>query len=152
MVDRPGVKTIEWIDGRVTIIDQTRLPEEHVTLPFEDYYPLIEALKTLRIRGAPAIGIAAAFGVALSMNASTAAKYDEFKKEFETISSELSIGTPLLVSVESVLVNFATATFFKRIPNTGKLSFILSKLYRPFSVFTYRLPTNQIRIMNPIPT
>ena len=83
MTDGPGIKTIEWIDGSVRIIDQTRLPDELVTLTFTEYLPLIEAIGNLRIRGAPAIGIAAAFGVVLAMKASSAVTHGDFLTEFE---------------------------------------------------------------------
>jgi len=60
------VKTIGWIDGKVRIIDQTLLPEKRIFLDIDDVAVLGEAIQTLRVRGAPAIGIAAAMGVALA--------------------------------------------------------------------------------------
>jgi len=60
------VKTIEWIDGKIRIIDQTKLPEELVYLDIDDVEVLGEAIRKLRIRGAPAIGITGAMGVALA--------------------------------------------------------------------------------------
>ena len=60
------VKTIEWVDGKVRIIDQTKLPERLVTLDIADVETLGEAIRSLRVRGAPAIGIAGAMGVALA--------------------------------------------------------------------------------------
>jgi len=59
-------ETIEWKDGKIKIIDQTLLPETVRYLYIERLDDLIEAIMSLRIRGAPAIGIAAAMGVALS--------------------------------------------------------------------------------------
>lgn len=98
-----GIKTIEWVDGKVSIIDQTRLPEELVYITFEDYRPLIEAIKDLRIRGAPAIGIAAAFGVALGMRASSVTRYQEFQKEFDKISEEFLQTRPTGVNLSKAL-------------------------------------------------
>lgn len=60
------VKTIEWVDGRIRIIDQTQLPEKLAYLDIRDIRVLGEAIQKLRIRGAPAIGIAGAMGVALA--------------------------------------------------------------------------------------
>ncbi len=60
------VRTIEWISSGIRIIDQTRLPDSLVYLNIKDIPTLCEAIRTLRIRGAPAIGIAAAMGAALS--------------------------------------------------------------------------------------
>lgn len=59
------VTTIEWREDRVRMIDQTQLPGELVHLDIEDVAVLGEAIQSLRVRGAPAIGIAGAFGILL---------------------------------------------------------------------------------------
>lgn len=61
------VTTIEWRDDKVRMIDQTRLPEELIYLEIDDIRVLAEAIKSLRVRGAPAIGIAGAFGMILGI-------------------------------------------------------------------------------------
>lgn len=61
------IPSIEWLDeGKIKMIDQTRLPEELVWLTFEDYRELATSIKVMNIRGAPAIGVAAAMGMALA--------------------------------------------------------------------------------------
>jgi len=62
-----NLRSIEWKDGKVRIIDQTKLPHEFVALDIYDYEDLISAINNLSIRGAPALGVAAAFGVVLSV-------------------------------------------------------------------------------------
>jgi len=57
--------TIEWRENKVVMIDQRRLPSEEVYLECRDYESVAEAIEKMIIRGAPAIGVAAAFGVAL---------------------------------------------------------------------------------------
>ncbi len=59
--------SIAWHNGKVRILDQTRLPEELVMLEISDHHGVIRAIQGMSIRGAPAIGIAAAFGVVLSV-------------------------------------------------------------------------------------
>ena len=59
------VTTIEWVDDHIRMVDQTRLPTEFVRLEIKEIDILAEAIKSLRVRGAPAIGIAGAFGVLL---------------------------------------------------------------------------------------
>jgi methylthioribose-1-phosphate isomerase len=59
----PRLKTIEWKDGSARIVDQTRLPTELVYLDIKTTEEMYDAIKVLKVRGAPAIGIAAAFGV-----------------------------------------------------------------------------------------
>ena len=56
---------IEWLGDRVRIIDQTRLPEEEVYLELGNYLDIASAIKELKIRGAPAIGVAGAYAVAM---------------------------------------------------------------------------------------
>jgi methylthioribose-1-phosphate isomerase len=56
---------LEWLGDRIRIIDQTRLPLEEIYLELKDYRNVASAIKELRIRGAPAIGIAGAYAVAL---------------------------------------------------------------------------------------
>ncbi|MCH8301004.1 MAG: S-methyl-5-thioribose-1-phosphate isomerase, partial [Candidatus Marinimicrobia bacterium] len=58
--------TIEWKDDRVFMIDQTLLPGELKILEITDHKIIAEAIKSLRIRGAPAIGIAGAYGLVLA--------------------------------------------------------------------------------------
>lgn len=57
------VKTIEWVDSTLRIIDQTKLPTELAYLDCRDVETVAEAIESLRVRGAPAIGVAAAYGV-----------------------------------------------------------------------------------------
>ena len=60
------MRTIDWVDGRIVAIDQTRLPGELVTIRIDTVSELIDALKRLSIRGSSAIGVAGALGVALA--------------------------------------------------------------------------------------
>ena len=61
-------RTVDWVDGAVELIDQPRLPDELVVLRVEDVPTLVDAIKRLAVRGAPAIGVAGAFGVVLARN------------------------------------------------------------------------------------
>ncbi|HSR57548.1 MAG TPA: hypothetical protein VLL57_05135, partial [Candidatus Binataceae bacterium] len=62
-----AVKTIEWRDDSVRMIDQRFLPAREVVRTYRDYRGVAEAIRTMVIRGAPAIGVAAAMGVALGI-------------------------------------------------------------------------------------
>lgn len=63
-----AVKTIEWRANRVRMIDQRLLPNREIVRVYHDYRGVAEAIRTMVIRGAPAIGVAAAMGVALGLN------------------------------------------------------------------------------------
>jgi methylthioribose-1-phosphate isomerase len=69
------VRTIDWADGSIRIIDQTRLPAEEVALSLVTVEELAEAITSLRVRGAPALGVAGGLGIALA--ALRAQKQDE---------------------------------------------------------------------------
>jgi methylthioribose-1-phosphate isomerase len=59
------MRTIDWVDGRIRLIDQTHLPDELVVLEVGELDDLIDAIRRLAVRGAPALGVAGAMGVAL---------------------------------------------------------------------------------------
>ena len=60
------MRTIDWVDDAVQLIDQTRLPDEVRMLRLTEVDPLVDAIRSLAVRGAPALGVAGAFGVALA--------------------------------------------------------------------------------------
>ena len=61
------IETIQWTNSGVVMIDQTRLPREETYVTCTDYNQVAEAIRSMVIRGAPAIGVAAAMGIALGM-------------------------------------------------------------------------------------
>src|ERR1700683_5487861 len=71
------IETIQWTDSGVVMIDQTRLPREEVYVTCTDNIQVAYAIRTMVIRGAPAIGVAAAMGIALGMQqAESAGQFD----------------------------------------------------------------------------
>ena len=90
------VKTIEWTGDTVVMIDQTKLPAEEVYFTCRDYQQVAEGIRSMVIRGAPAIGVAAAMGVALGVKHASAANLD---KEMETICSTLAATRPTAVNL-----------------------------------------------------
>jgi methylthioribose-1-phosphate isomerase len=85
---------IEWLGGSVRLIDQTRLPHEEVYLDFDDYRGVAAAIKDLKIRGAPAIGIAAAYAVALGALRITASEKSAFLKELAAVIDAMAATRP----------------------------------------------------------
>ena len=92
-------KTIEWTDEGVRILDQTRLPVEEIYFTCRTYQDVAHAIRSMVIRGAPAIGVAAAMGVALGVNNSSAATVRELRSEFESIIEEISTTRPTAVNL-----------------------------------------------------
>jgi methylthioribose-1-phosphate isomerase len=83
------MRTIEWDDGVVKMIDQRRLPQGVVVVEFNDYREVARAIQEMYIRGAPAIGAAAAFGLALGARQSQAANREQLLADLEKVASVL---------------------------------------------------------------
>ncbi len=92
-------KTLEWTGDGVRMIDQTRLPAEETYITCKDYGEVAEAIRSMIIRGAPAIGVAAAMGVALGVKNSAARTVPELKTEFDAICDAITRTRPTAVNL-----------------------------------------------------
>ena len=92
-------KTIEWTEDGVRMIDQTKLPTSEVYVTCRTYQEVADAIRTMVIRGAPAIGVAAAMGVALGVNQSRASSVAELRAEFDKIGETISKTRPTAVNL-----------------------------------------------------
>lgn len=79
--------SLKFLDEKIVFIDQTRLPFEEIYVETDSYERIAEAIERLEIRGAPLIGIAAAYAVALSIKSSSSDKERDFLKAFQRLSS-----------------------------------------------------------------
>ena len=93
------ISPIEWHQGAVRLLDQTRLPLETVWINCPDHQTVARGIKELWIRGAPAIGIAAAMGAALGAQSITASSYDEFVRQMKPIFDTLAATRPTAVNL-----------------------------------------------------
>jgi methylthioribose-1-phosphate isomerase len=91
-----AVKTIEWKNERVVMLDQRLLPHKEIYRVYRDYQGVAEAIRSMVIRGAPAIGVAAAMGVALG---ALKAPVKTFDREFEKIIAVLGKTRPTAVNL-----------------------------------------------------
>lgn len=92
-------KTIEWVNDKVVMIDQRLLPHEEVYNEYDSYEGVAEAIRDMVVRGAPAIGVAAAMGIALGVRSSQANKMDDFEKEFHEICDFIGKTRPTAVNL-----------------------------------------------------
>ncbi len=92
-------KTIEYVDGLVRMIDQTRLPNEKTYVDCRSIEDVEEAIRTMIIRGAPAIGVAAAMGVSLGADSIHLNSFDPFYAELETLCDQLALSRPTAVNL-----------------------------------------------------
>lgn len=93
------VPTVEWKNGAVRLLDQSRLPGSVEFLDCHDYQTVAEAIRTLKVRGAPAIGVTAAMGVALGAQVVRAMEYPSFAQAVLTICDELATTRPTAVNL-----------------------------------------------------
>ena len=92
-------KTIEWKDNKVIMIDQTKLPNEEVYLECQTYEDVADAIKRMVIRGAPAIGVAAAMGIALGAIMIETSDRDRFLGEVNKITDVILATRPTAVNL-----------------------------------------------------
>lgn len=91
------LRAIEWKGRSLRFLDQTRLPREEVYVETEDYRDVVEAIKMLRVRGAPLIGVAAAYG--LCLGALEGLKSEDFFSFLEQVDTELRATRPTAVNL-----------------------------------------------------
>lgn len=92
-------KTLEWADNYLRILDQTRLPEEAVYLDCDTVDKIAAAIKDLKVRGAPAIGIAAAFGVVVGMRNQSFQSWKEYEDRLSHVISTLGGTRPTAINL-----------------------------------------------------
>jgi len=83
------MKTIEWLGNKLRVIDQTRLPQAEVYLELKRYQDVAAAIREMRIRGAPAIGVAAAYGMVLGAMDINARSRENFLEKLKPVSRVL---------------------------------------------------------------
>ena len=93
------VPTIEWKDGIVRMLDQTRLPLEVTFFDCRTYHDVAKGIKDLIIRGAPAIGVAAAMGVALGAQEINTKNFKNFYDELEKVCNHIGSTRPTAVNL-----------------------------------------------------
>ena len=93
------LKTIEWKNNSVIMIDQTKLPNSLEYVTYTDYNQVADAIRTLVVRGAPAIGVSGAFGLALAALQSNAKEKDQLIQDLETAKKILFETRPTAVNL-----------------------------------------------------
>ena len=99
MIDS-SIRTVEWKDNKVVMIDQTKLPNHLVFVTFDDYNQVADAIRTLVVRGAPAIGVSGAFGLALAGLQSNAITKDQLILDLEKARKILYDTRPTAVNLK----------------------------------------------------
>lgn len=95
-----SLRTVEWKDNKVIMIDQTKLPNQLVFVTYDDYNQVADAIRTLVVRGAPAIGVSGAFGLALASLQSKATTKDALLADLEKARKILFETRPTAVNLK----------------------------------------------------
>ena len=150
-------KTIEWLDGKLRILDQSRLPREQIFADLDNYHDVVLAIKEMKVRGAPAIGIVAAYGIALGAAGIKTTNKDDFLAQLNQIMQAFATSRPTAVNlfqaiskmkkaaegdsvteVRKSLINEARRIHQEEISATEKLSRLGARLIRDgFTVLTH---------------
>jgi len=93
------IQTLEWTDSGVRFIDQTKLPMEEVYVTCKTYVEVADVIRNMVVRGAPAIGVSAAMGIALGVKNSKAENVAALKKDFEQICDVIGKTRPTAVNL-----------------------------------------------------
>lgn len=119
------VKTIDWVDGKVVMLDQSKLPVEVVNIECENYLTVAEGIRKLWIRGAPAIGIAASMGIALAAQDIKAGSYEVFLNKLEPVFQTLLATRPTAVNIKWAVERFRAFLDRNRDENIERLKLLL---------------------------
>ena len=94
-----AVEAVEWLDNKLRILDQRKLPWEQSFVDLTNYHDVALAIKDMMVRGAPAIGITAAYGIALGAQSVKAANREEFLIQFNKVAQVFSATRPTAVNL-----------------------------------------------------
>jgi methylthioribose-1-phosphate isomerase len=97
--DAGGIRPIKYNDGVLSLIDQRLLPTEEIWLEYTDYQEVAEAIRSMVVRGAPAIGVTAAYGALFGARAIETESYADFVKEFDQVCELLGATRPTAVNL-----------------------------------------------------
>jgi len=150
-------KAIEWLDGRLRILDQSKLPHEQIFADLDNYQDVVLAIKEMKVRGAPAIGVAAAYGIALGASGIETANRDEFLAQLNQVVQAFAASRPTaanlfqainrmkkaargdgIAEIKNSLVNEAKRIHQEEVTATRQLSQLGAELVKDdFSLLTH---------------
>ena len=120
------MRTIQWDRGKARMIDQRKLPFELVLIETADYREVAEAIRNMALRGAPAIGAAAAFGMALAGQQSSASRADDLLTDLEEAAEALLATRPTAVNLAWAVDRMLRQARGAQIADVGKMRNLLT--------------------------
>jgi methylthioribose-1-phosphate isomerase len=135
------IKTVEWTDEGVRMIDQRKLPTVEAYPLFRTYEEVAEAIRVMVVRGAPAIGVAAAMGVALGVRDSRAISMEDLQKDFDVIITTIGATRPTAVNLFWAL-NRMKKVFLESVGNGKTHSAIAARLIEAAAIHREDIESN----------
>ena len=120
MVNFYNERTVRWNDGTVILIDQRKLPNRFTHIHCTDHVQIAKAIRNMNVRGAPAIGVAAAMGLALTANNSKAKTKKDLMTELEVAGRELTETRPTAANLSWGV----TRIYNKALNTDGNMDFL----------------------------
>jgi len=93
------IRPIAWANGTLRLLDQTRLPLEEIIVEARGYLEAVDAIKTMRVRGAPAIGVTAAYAVAMAARDLEVSDRATFLQRLAEAGAEIKAARPTAVNL-----------------------------------------------------
>ncbi len=94
-----AIEAIEWLGNKLRILDQSKLPQEQSFLDLDDYRDVVSAIVEMKIRGAPTIGVTAAYGIALGAQGIKTADKEDFLSELNQVMQTFAAARPTAVNL-----------------------------------------------------
>jgi len=110
------LKAIEWLGDKLRILDQSKLPREESFVDLVDYRDVALAIKEMKVRGAPAIGIAAAYGIGLGAQSVETTDKDEFLSQLNQVMQALATTRPTAVNLFQAISRMKRAATGDNVP------------------------------------
>ncbi|MFP3879933.1 MAG: S-methyl-5-thioribose-1-phosphate isomerase [Dehalococcoidia bacterium] len=92
-------RAVQWLDGKLRILDQSKLPSQQVFVDLDDYRDVVVGIKEMKVRGAPAVGVAAAYGIALGASGIETADTEGFLVQLNEIIQAFAASRPTAVNL-----------------------------------------------------
>ena len=120
-------RTLEWKNNTLILLDQTLLPVRVKYERYRDYRSVTKAIKELKVRGAPAIGIAAAYAVALGMSSFRGQDKGKYFQKLEKVSAELQATRPTAVNLSWALERMKKTALNNKVLPVNEINKLLTK-------------------------
>lgn len=108
------MRPVQWRDSVLVLLDQTKLPRNETYVEIDNYQDVVEAIRRLRVRGAPLIGVAAAYGMALAANSSAANSPESFRDELADVKAVFDAVRPTAVNLTKATDRIVAAVATRR--------------------------------------